>query len=521
MAGADTVEVRIEANTGDTAAKIRAVRQEIAQLKAPSTVGQLTKELEELKTGGSNALQGLQGEMKHVIALFQAGVNLPQIAKHVSGGGPAASLTLPEMSVTAARLPSAGLWPTRAGRGGGSAKGMETQIEQWQEELDKRLMAERNFFKDSTAEELAFWQSKLAATQAGSKEQYEVERRIYELEKELAHQREADAEATLDAQKRVSDACYQREVQAAQEEVRLGRMSASEGLAAEIQLLDQKWAADQEYFAKKKAAAQNDTKTQEQIDNEELVAHQTYLTQLSKLEADAALQMQTRWRDALKPIEDAFDQFVDAALSGTKRIGAAFQQLAQSLLKDAVGSLTKSFFGSMLGTGNGSGGGGILGGVGSMAAGGLLKLLGLSSGGLLGSLIGGAGAGGGFLLPGTATALAGAWSGGSAADAIAGGSVLSRLSSLLPAAAGGWVVPQFAQGGVLSIVHGGEMVLPEHISNGLQSAISGGTFGSGHTINISAVDASSVARLFRNNGSALVSALNSAMRNGSLLNQAT
>jgi hypothetical protein len=61
------------------------------------------------------------------------------------------------------------------------------------------------------------------------------------------------------------------------------------------------------------------------------------------------------------------------------------------------------------------------------------------------------------------------------------------------------------------------MVLPSHISQGLQSMIANG--GGGHTINISAVDAAGVARLFANNGSAMVAALNRAMRHGSMLAQ--
>jgi len=63
-------------------------------------------------------------------------------------------------------------------------------------------------------------------------------------------------------------------------------------------------------------------------------------------------------------------------------------------------------------------------------------------------------------------------------------------------------------------------VLPAHISDGLQNMIASGGTG-GHTININAIDAQSVARLFANNGSALVAALNRAMRNGSMLYQPT
>src|SRR5262249_14731343 len=67
-------------------------------------------------------------------------------------------------------------------------------------------------------------------------------------------------------------------------------------------------------------------------------------------------------------------------------------------------------------------------------------------------------------------------------------------------AAGGWALPSFS-GTTPALLHANEMVLPSDISQGLQGMIKGGG-GGGHVINISAVDANSVARLFKSNGSA-------------------
>ena len=90
---------------------------------------------------------------------------------------------------------------------------------------------------------------------------------------------------------------------------------------------------------------------------------------------------------------------------------------------------------------------------------------------------------------------------------------------IMPSAAGGWVVPSFAEGGVLSMLHRNEMVLPSHISQFVQDAASRGGAGGGHTfnMNISAWDSRDVMRA----GPQLVASLNRAMRNGSLLNQRT
>ena len=71
------------------------------------------------------------------------------------------------------------------------------------------------------------------------------------------------------------------------------------------------------------------------------------------------------------------------------------------------------------------------------------------------------------------------------------------------------------------MVHQNEMILPAGISQGLQNMISGnGGGGAGGTpivVNVSAIDSQDVRRFFQSNGSLLVSALNKAMRNGSML----
>lgn len=249
---------------------------------------------------------------------------------------------------------------------------------------------------------------------------------------------------------------------------------------------------------------------------------------------DAADKVNKGWQEALKPIEDQFATFATDVITRTKSIAKAFDQMMKSIIDDFLKSNIKSLFENLIpgmgGGGGGGAGGGGLGIFGSLlgtgikdalgagfgglfksglgaAGGGLLDMLGLGGGAAAGSaadaLAGGAQAAG-FLIPGTNTALASGF-----------GGLLGKLASMLPAAAGGWVVPHFAQGGILSVLHQREMVLPPHLSDGLQSAIAGGGFGGGHTFNINAVDAGSVARLFRNNGAALVAALNAGMRNGS------
>jgi hypothetical protein len=97
-----------------------------------------------------------------------------------------------------------------AGGSSQSGGGAQSRVQEWRAELQSQLGDEQAFFADSKAEELAFWQDKLALTQAGSKEQLAVENNIYQLEKQLAVQNERDMLASLDADEKVTDAAYAR-----------------------------------------------------------------------------------------------------------------------------------------------------------------------------------------------------------------------------------------------------------------------------------------------------------------------
>lgn len=61
-------------------------------------------------------------------------------------------------------------------------------VAQWTEQLHAQEIASKDFFKNNTADELAFWQSKLALVAKGSKDWLAVQTKIYELSKTMAHQ---------------------------------------------------------------------------------------------------------------------------------------------------------------------------------------------------------------------------------------------------------------------------------------------------------------------------------------------
>jgi hypothetical protein len=88
------------------------------------------------------------------------------------------------------------------------------------------------------------------------------------------------------------------------------------------------------------------------------------------------------------------------------------------------------------------------------------------------------------------------------------GMVMSGLA--VAAASGGFDIPSGVN--PVTQLHQEEMVLPAHIANPLRQSLNGGGLGGEANITIHAVDAKSVKLLFTENGSALVSALQSQNR---------
>jgi hypothetical protein len=392
-------------------------------------------------------------------------------------------------------------------------------------------------------EQLRFCQSRFALTRSGSEEQMQVAQQTYRFLAQCARESMMASAANVDAKVRIADLGSRNELQMVAAEQKPGNLSASEAITQEQQLLRETWAFDERALAARKDLGIGGRSTGQETGPDEVGTYFSYLAQQEELIQNAATQLRQNWESAFEPISDQLAVFSTEVITRTKSMQKAFDEMMRSIIDDFLKASFRSFFNNLLGIGGG-GDGGAGGGSGGGLLGGLnpLGLLGSAIGGLfknaigatLGTAIGNpfeAGAGGlvGGSLAGLLGGALGTSIGNTTADfsSAAGGALgfgvglLGKLASMLPFAAGGWDIPHFAAGGILSVVHGGEMVLPRNISDGLRGAIAGGSFGGGHTINISAVDAASVARLFRRHGHDLVAALNSAVRNGAGLVPAT
>jgi hypothetical protein len=244
-------------------------------------------------------------------------------------------------------------------------------------------------------------------------------------------------------------------------------------------------AIDQDYYARKAAAAQDDAQTQQTLLDQQEIAYQNYLNDKDTLDARAAQNGGTKGQGMLQPIQRALDTSITGLVTGTTSVPRALSNVSQSIVGEFVKSAVGSVFGGvgdLLGPALASGGGGdqdFSGGVAGAAEG-------VLGGGLFNSLFRGIGALFSF-----------------------------ERGGIVPSAQGGWMVPSTS----LAMLHTNEMVLPANISQGLQSMIAngGGSAAPNVTFAVSAMDSQSVAAFFKNNGATLVSAINNAMRNGSAL----
>lgn len=502
----------------------------------------ITANTDELQSGMQVAANSVEAATEAMKAQFAGlGATAQQAQSHISAAAAQIGSAVGALQAKAANLAGAAgsntarLTGAAAGNGQGSgisvreaggpgqSGGGQNRLQQWRADLQTQLSDEQEYFADSKAEELAFWQDKLALTEAGSKEQLAVQNTIYQLQKQLAVQNERDTLASLDADEKVTTAAYARKKAAVEEQAQLGKTSASEEVAQLKDLLDSEWALEQDYYEKKLAAATDDVRTQEKLTEQEGLAYQKYLTDKDKLDAQAVRDSQKQWASLLQPIQRALDTSITGIVMGTTTVQKALANLAQSIIAEFVNSAVKSVFGEigkLLGAslaGSGGGGsasgdqdfwGGITGAGESIAGGGISQGL-FGSGGILGALgLGGLVSGGGLF-----------------------GSLFKGIGSLfgfehggiVPSAAGGWMVPSTS----LAMLHANEMVLPANISQGLQSMIAGGDAAGGASpgaanvmFNVSAMDGQSVAKFFQSNGSVLVAAINRAMRNGSTLRSA-
>jgi hypothetical protein len=326
-----------------------------------------------------------------------------------------------------------------------------------------------------------------------------------------------DEIAALNGNEKATGAVYARKKAAIEASAELGRVSRTQEIAELQELLDTKWALDQDYFEKKLVAVENDASAKQKVSDEERLAYEKFLTDQQKLDIQAAQNSQKAWQSIMQPIQRAFDTSITGMILGTTTLQKAVANITQSIIGEFVNlgvKMVTNWIANELAmttateawaaARTAAEGEGMAAGL-AMKALNAVKSIVTDSAQAFGGIFA-------FLSPIMGPAAAG--------PAAAGEATVMAAASGIASAAGGWVVPSDQ----LAMVHQNEMILPAHISQGLQGMISasGGAVGGASpvVINVSAIDSQDVKRFFQSNGSLLVSAVNKAMRNGSALRTA-
>jgi hypothetical protein len=396
----------------------------------------------------------------------------------------------------------------------------------WNEELQQGLLAEEKAGNDIIQFTIEFWQKKVAAAKAGSKDQLAAQTALTRAE--IAGEKAAQAEK-IAAIKQTSTLA----TEAAKTEIQLQKDTLTEKLATIEQGMSTGKIKDKEGMAQRAAVNAQLYALDLKLEND------LYKIKLDELKTQAAMyNLGTKQRaDYNRQIELLDTQHIQklavlnsaAALktsaNATKDLNflrAQYSSLASSwgqalskmaTLQAGFGTTIKSLWGGITNLISG-----MLAKVieqmvtqwltahGAMSA--VSKLFGLSE---VATKAGEAGAGGVASMAAAPFPLnlsAPAFGASMSAAALSFGSIAS--------AAGGWDVPSMAgrgvdgRGGQVGIIHPREMVLPAELADSIRG---GGGKGSGD-IHIHALDAGSIKRFMMGNGPAVAAGVKKAVRDG-------
>ena len=452
-------------------------------------------------------------------------------------------------------------------------KKAESKMPEWKAELEARKEVEGQFFKNSLAEDEAFWQQKLLAAKGNAKEEIAVKHELFAIHKTLAVQKFTDEMDGLKAEEAAAKAGSLKRIDlAAQVATRIGETygyESREYMAAikEVQKTAEEWNKEQEKLEAMKIQRTRDhqlsginmerdrlamMKNLGQLsDQEEIaalkvleekkyqievlaqqdkiallkddqVAQQQQLDELAKmqekhdadmgkLDAQRVLAVKKSWDTMLGAVSGAFEQSLNGMIQGTQTFQKSMANIGQAILAEFIKMGVKKATTWVANE---------LTMTTATVAGTTARGAAETAGATESMAIGG--------MTSIKSILNSAWEtmanvyksiaaipivGPVMAPMMAGAAfgVVAGVAGKIASSAGGeWQVPADR----LNLVHKDETILPAHIAEPLRNMVAGGgNFGAGgHTINISATDTQDVLRSLQKGG-ALQKALTDLNRN--------
>jgi hypothetical protein len=375
---------------------------------------------------------------------------------------------------------------TAAPKGGGGKKfnlaakgekGPDTRLQEYKNERTEEAQAQGDFDQKDIAADQAFWTAKLALVTGATKEDAKLREEINKIIlADNKKQHDQDIKAEEEAIKTV-EALELGEIAAKQQqlaqELAMGRITQQQELASLVQLENQKYAIEQKALQDKLALMQFDLLGQQKILDQELILEQKHAAEVKKINDKAALEENKTWMQLFSSMRSGFASTISSFLNGTATLGATIKGLFQDIGNSII-QMIANMAAQWLETS-------------------LMQVLSskTSAAAIITTLAAQAGAGAfaaTAAIPYVGPELAPAAAALAYADTMAFQAAAS--------AAGGFDIPSGMN--PVTQLHQKEMVLPAKYANPLRSMLTGG--GSGQNVNISAVDARSLAKALGQGG---------------------
>jgi hypothetical protein len=370
----------------------------------------------------------------------------------------------------------------------------ESKMPVYEAELEnERLLATQ---KDALrgmekAEEVKFWEEKLKLSDLSATDRAKIEHKLARARIDVLRQEAREAKAIEDERARAGMESQLKSVDAAkdaaQQRLQAGIIDQQQMLAMDAQFEEQKSAIKAQYLMSRKALLdpERDPVEYEKINQQILALEQQHQAAMNGIRLQSSLE-------AIKPLDSVFNAMqsgmsraMEGMVTGTMNAKQALASIWAGMRQALIGELAKmmvakvaAFAKERLLTMAGIGGDAAKAGTGAAAAVAPIPIVG----------------------PALAVA---------ALAAVFGSAI--AMQGKVPSARGGWTIPSGVN--PMAQLHEEEMVLPKAESRVIQDLAQNGGAGGGMNVNISAVDARSVQRLFEENGAALAQSLQRQIRN--------
>lgn len=448
---------------------------------------------------------------------------------------------------------------------GGAEKGKpKSKMGDWKTELEARKEVEGQFFKDSLADDEAFWQAKLAHVKKGSADECAVRHELFAIHKQMAQQKFAEEMDTLkadmaaaragsierinlasEAARRVGETYgwESKEYRAAIKDIKkaaeewdkeqqkldvlkversrdhaiaqigmerdqltllknLGQVSDQEEISALKVLKEREYQIEVQALKDKIALMKEEGAARQQQLDELAKMKEKHEADMGKLDAQSVLAVKKEWDTMLGAVSGAFEQSLNGMIMGTQTFQKAMANIGQAILAEFVKIGVKKVT-TWIANEMTMTTASVVGATTRKTAeqAATGQSLMMQAGMAIKKILNAA-----FeTFAGVFSFLApemGPFAAGPAAGSMA--AVAGVAGSIASSAGGEWQVPVDR----LNMVHKNETILPAHIAEPLRDMIArGGSGGGGDTIHIHAMDARSFTRFMGDNASALPPAM--------------